>query len=113
MENKIIGGIAKKWILSEDKTILKLFIRDDAKFSDGSSITSKDVASTIKRACLKKSSFHFQIHKYLDGIISLKHLDDTVDSIEIISPLELNIKFNTPIDDVITKLSLVELGYYA
>lgn len=44
-----VGELAKKWEFTND-TSLKFYLRDDAKFSDGSNITARDVKFTIERA---------------------------------------------------------------
>lgn len=45
----IVSDLATAWELSEDRKTWTVSIRDDAKFSDGSTLTAKDVAFTFNR----------------------------------------------------------------
>lgn len=49
--NTIVPLIAKEWKLSEDGRTYTFKLREDAKFSDGSPVTAKDVQWSLERAC--------------------------------------------------------------
>lgn len=48
-QNNVVGGIAKSWQVSEDKTRYTFTLRDDIQWSDGTPLTAND----IKFGCLR------------------------------------------------------------
>ena len=50
-QSVIVPSIADTWDFSEDGTVLKLHVRDDIKFHDGTALTMDDVLYSLKYAC--------------------------------------------------------------
>ena len=49
-ENKITGGVAERWGISEDGLTYTFYIRENAKWSDGQKITAEDFVYSWRRA---------------------------------------------------------------
>ena len=45
---KLVGDLAEKWEISEDKLTIRFYLRKDVKWQDGKPFTSKDVELTYK-----------------------------------------------------------------
>jgi hypothetical protein len=108
-KNRIIAGLAESWAISRDKRQIALRLRSDVLFSDGKPLTADDVAVTIKRACLKKSNFHFRIHEYIEGCQQLKKITDNMSGIRVDSATSVTLTFNQQVSDLIEKLAFSEL----
>ncbi|MFP4071971.1 MAG: ABC transporter substrate-binding protein [Desulfovibrionales bacterium] len=67
----IVPDLATKWTLSEDRTAWTVTIRSDAKFSDGSSLTARDVAFTFNKGLEAGGKID------LSPLESAKAIDDT------------------------------------
>ena len=81
--------LAEKWAIQGNT--ITFFLSDSAKFSDGSALTAKDVAYTIKRLILKRTSTHFPVWDQLTDCSSLKAIDENCPGISIVD--EKTIKF--------------------
>lgn len=58
-DGKLEGDIARSWTISKDGTTYTFTLQDGAKFSDGSPITTQDVAQSLNKATSEKSEiFH-------------------------------------------------------
>jgi len=106
--NQIQGQLAKEWRISSDKKSVEFTLRDCARFSDGTPITSEDVAATFKRLLIKKSNMHFRLHEYVVGADKVGSIDDTVDGIQVISENKIVLSFVAPVLGIINKLALSE-----
>lgn len=72
--------LAKNWYLSEDRLIWTIELRPDAKFSDGSPLTARDVAFTFNHA--KTAGGELDL-----GVLELaKAIDDTTVKITLYQP---------------------------
>jgi ABC-type transport system substrate-binding protein len=80
--NQYYSGIAESWKLSPEGAEIVLKISKNAKFSDGSPITSDDVATSLKRAVLYSGTHVNLRDKLLDGE-QLKTIQDSIRGIEI------------------------------
>lgn len=78
----IIPGVAESFpIISEDGLNYKFKIRDDAKWSDGKNVSSKDFVYSIRRALtLKSSNYIFELFNiknaksFHDGLVSFEEV---------------------------------------
>ena len=80
--NSFTPLLAKNWKIDGDQYIFEL--RPDAKFSDGSEITSIDLKYSFMRIILLKTSSHFAPWEYIKGADSVKSLSDEFPGIKII-----------------------------
>ena len=100
------SDILSKFKHSSKYENVTLKIKKGAKFSDGSLITSLDIATTIKRATLAgPEKFNFII-----GYNKLKSVKGNITGIKIISPESLEILFNDPVAKPIGWLTELNLG---
>ncbi|MDA1469876.1 ABC transporter substrate-binding protein [Brachyspira hyodysenteriae] len=74
--NKIIGGASERWDINSKGNIYTFYIRTNAKWSDGKSVTAKDFVYTWRRAVdpktANKYSYYFEIIKNAKEVISGK-----------------------------------------
>jgi ABC-type transport system substrate-binding protein len=71
-QNKIVGVLASEWKVSEDGTTYTFKLKD-AKFHDGSSVTTKDVKASWERALSKEVGSPIA-DTYLGDIVGAKEL---------------------------------------
>lgn len=62
--DKAVPGVAKEWKISEDGLTYTFKLRDDAKWSDGKSVTANDFAYAWKRALNKKTAAEYAYQLY-------------------------------------------------
>lgn len=97
-EGNIIPGLAYKWDVSEDKTKYTFKIRNDAKWNDGTKITSRDFVyffgEILKQNVKNEFNYHFDyvkgMEEYKKGDLSfyetgIKEIDKNT--------LEINLKY--------------------
>ena len=93
---------------STDKLTYKITIKE-AHFSDGSLITSDDVARSIRRLALYGSS-HIPIQGFLKGSQRITSIDEEIPGIKIINPRKLEIHLSHHVKEFIYYLSLADAG---
>lgn len=103
------SGIAKKWEVSKDQKRYVFYLDKDAKFSDGTPITSKEVGQTFKRLILK-TGLHWKISKYLLESEKLKSIDGDIKGIEIIDTHTIALNLTEPYITMMYILSMTESG---
>lgn len=87
---KYIQTISNKWTFNDAS--LEINLNESAKFSDGSKITSKDVAASIKRHLIRKTATHFKPWELLLDCEKVTDMHDDCKGISIIN--EHKIIFN-------------------
>jgi ABC-type transport system substrate-binding protein len=80
-----------------------------ANFSDGTEITSDNIAASLKRMILKGST-HVPAKTIIKDAEKLTSLDDNISGIQILSPTEIEIHLNQPTKEFIYYLSLADSG---
>ncbi len=93
------AATAEKWEISDDLLTYTFWIRDDAKWSDGSSVTSMDYKNTMLRALLPENGawyvdFLFPIKGASEAFNGSASLDDV--AIDASDPKVLKITLATP-----------------
>ena len=64
--------MVEHWTVSDDKLLYTFSLRPGLKFSDGSSVTTRDVIATLKRLFLRDS----QIQSLAQRVATLESIDD-------------------------------------
>lgn len=88
--NAFEGVLAESWSMEPGSVTFNL--RKNAKFSDGTSITTKDVEATIKKSIIRKKNSHFKPWLMLQDCESIKSISDNCPGVEVQS--EYKIKFH-------------------
>ena len=91
-DGEIVPSLAKSWDLSEDRKTYMFELVDDAKFSNGETFTADDAKFSIERV---KS----------DWTVSLKAAMDVVDTVEAVSPTELEVTLKQPSNDWLYRMT--------
>ncbi len=103
------SAIAEKWEVSPDQKRYIFHLDKKAKFSDGSLITSAEVAFTLKRLILK-TGLHWKVSNYLVDADKLKSIDDSIEGIEIIDRHKIALNLKQPYITIMSVLSMTETG---
>ena len=85
----------------------------DAKFSDGTKITAGDVAASLKRLIILKSSTHFPMWDYIEGCSTLAVLSDECSGLRVISEQKLEIRLKQKAESFLLQMSSPETGIWA
>lgn len=80
---KITPGLSESWKLSKDQTSLTFKIRDDAIWSDGSSITANNFVDFFKNVLCEKDSLYSNQLYYIKGAGSYRNGKSKFDSVGI------------------------------
>lgn len=94
--------------VSEDKLKYTISIRD-AKFSDGSRITSSDVINSFKRVILKGSN-HVPLKEIIEGSENISKIEDNLTGLKEIDDRKIKITLNKPTKEFLYYLSMADLG---
>lgn len=82
-EGEIVPALAKSWEVSEDRKTYTFELQDGVTFSNGEPFTADDAKFSIERV-------------KTDWTVSLKAAMDVVDSVEVVSPTELEVTLKQP-----------------
>lgn len=81
---EIVSGIAERYTVSEDGLLYKFYIRNDAYFSNGDLITSKDFLKFFEEIISKdEEKFYYDDLKYVVGIEEFYNGNITFDEVGI------------------------------
>lgn len=94
--------------VSDDKVTIYVKIKK-ASFSDGSIITSEDVAKSFKRGILFGTP-HVDAKNLWAGASKLKSLEDDIEGIKVLSDTELELKLTRPTKELFFFLTLTDLA---
>ena len=86
-------------------------LRANAKFHDGTPITTKDVAWSIKRHLIFKTSTHFPLWEYLVGCDDLKNLKDECEGLKF-TESEITFRLKKQVDSFYLQLASPETGVW-
>ncbi len=85
----IAPDLAEAWELSEDERTYTFTLRDNARFADGTPITSEDVRYSLERACDPDLASFLPARTYLGDIVGVRDkLDGTADEISGIDVID-------------------------
>lgn len=88
-------------------------LREDAKFHDGTPITSEDVIATLKRILIKRTSTHFPLWEYVEGCESLKDLTTECSGLHAINHRTVEIRLKHASESFFLQLASPETGIWA
>lgn len=91
-DGEIEGGLAESWDVSEDGRTYTFRLVEDATFSNGEPFTAEDAKFSIERVTS-------------DWTVSLKAAMDVVDSVEVVSPTELQVTLTQPSNDWLYRMT--------
>lgn len=96
-DGNITSDLAHHWEISKDSKVYTFHLDPAAKFSDGSSVTTKDVAFSLSRHLWfnSKSVIKNYLSELLDGLSSLSK-DEIHPAIKIISDTAIEIRLKSP-----------------
>ena len=103
------NDLAESFSFSNDKLTIDIKLRDNAKFSDGSSITTQDVAKSFKRSILLGVP-HVDIKNLWLGAEKLKSIDDQIEGIKVLSDNRLQLKLVHPTKEILFYLTITDLA---
>ena len=98
-EGKIVNGLAKESILSEDGLTHTYKLREDAKWTNGDDVTAHDFVYAWQRIFAKKGSYYYM---FCDGIASIEGaqaLSDKINNGEELTQEDLDSMAVKAIDD--------------
>jgi len=87
-------------------------LKDNARFSDGSLITSRDVVTSIKRLLIRKTSTHFPLWDYLENCENLKTLEDECSGLKAVSQKRIDIRLKKDAESFLLQMSSPETGIW-
>ncbi len=87
-------------------------LKDNAKFSDGSLITARDVVTSIKRLLIRKTSTHFPLWDYIENCENLKTLEDDCSGIMAVSQKRIDIRLKKDAESFLLQMSSPETGIW-
>lgn len=98
-DNKIVGGVAESWDISEDGLTYTFYIRENAKWSDGKKITADDFVYSWRRAVnpLTAAEYAYQFEPVLNAMdinegkkpldsLGVKAIDENTFEVKLSSP---------------------------
>ena len=103
--------LASSWTIQGKALIFN--IRDNAFFSDGSPITSRDIAYSIKRQIVKKTASHFPVWDQLVGCESLKSIAEDCAGIEFNDPRTITFNLKQNVESFFLMLGSPEGGIWS
>ena len=88
-------------------------LREDAKFHDGTPITSEDVIASLKRLLIKRTSTHFPLWEYVEGCEHLKDLTVECPGIHAINHRTVEIRLKHASESFFLQLASPETGIWS
>lgn len=88
-------------------------LRDDARFHDGTPITSEDVIASIKRLLIKKTSTHFPLWEYVEGCEGIKNLRSHCPGLHAVNHRTIEIRLKHPSESFFLQIASPETGIWS
>ena len=98
-DNKIVGGVAESWDISEDGLTYTFHIRDNAKWSDGKKVTAEDFVYAWRRAAdpVTACEYAYQLEPVLNAMdINSGKKEVSELGVKAIDENTLEVKLNAP-----------------
>ena len=111
-ERKFVPRLAEKWSVGPDG-VYRFTLRKDARFSDGSPLTAKDVEASIKRLIAKRTSTHFPLWDYIEGTDQVVNLTSSCSAIRVLSEHEIEIDLKSKSESFFLQLASPETGIWS
>ena len=100
--------LAERWEVSDDGLTYTFFIRSNAKFHDGKSVTAEDVKFSLERA-LDPKTYSPQVETYLDDIVGaaekLNGIAQEISGLRVIDDHTIEITIDAPKAYFLAKLT--------
>ena len=103
------NDLAEHVKFSDDKLTIDIKLKDDAKFSDGSTILAQDVAQSFKRSILWGVP-HIDLKNLWIGADHLKSMDEDMPGIKVLSDKELRLTLVKPTKEILFFLTITDLA---
>lgn len=87
-------------------------LKENAKFSDGSPITSQDVVTSLKRLLIRKTSTHFPLWDYIENCENLKTIEDECSGLKAVSQKRIDIRLKKEAESFLLQMSSPETGIW-
>lgn len=104
--------LAERWEIFPNNTH-RFYIKKDIVFSDGSPITAKDFAASLKRLLIRKSSSHFPLWDYVEGCESLKTMKNECSGLKVVDDFTLDVKLKGRYRSFLLQLASPETGVWS
>ncbi len=104
--------IAESWE-SQSPLEYRFHLKTNVKFHDGSLLTAKDVAATIKNQLVAKTSTHFPLWEYLADCDDLTSISDDCAGVQLIDPFTIDFVFKKPMSSFYLQLASPETGIWS
>lgn len=85
---------------------------ENARFHDGTKITSEDVVASIKRLLILKTSTHFPLWDYIEGCENLKSMTDDCSGLKAVSDRRVDLRLKSPVETFILQMASPETGIW-
>ncbi|WP_213957995.1 MULTISPECIES: ABC transporter substrate-binding protein [unclassified Variovorax] len=76
--DRLVGGLAEKWEVSQDKTSITFFLRKGVKSAAGNEMKADDVMWSFERGWNKNANFHW----YMTQILGVKKFEDSFTKVD-------------------------------
>jgi len=96
--------LALNWSISSDMKYYCFDLREDAKFSEGTPITSKDVIFSLKRSLLHGGQYSPKYLSKIVGFENLSSVDSIIEGISAPSEHRIEIRLNSPSSSLLEDL---------
>lgn len=109
--NQLNSAIAKSWEVTNESKTFKITLSNNAKFSDGTHITTEDVEETFLRY-IKYEGTHLSLKKIIKGAeqLSASQQKIKIEGLEIIDPHNIKIHLNRSEPQFLYWLAFPELA---
>lgn len=104
--------LAERWEIFPNNTH-RFYIKKGLVFSDGSPITARDFAASLKRLLIRKSSSHFPLWDYVEGCEALKTMKDNCTGLKVLDDHTLDIKLKGRYRSFLLQLASPETGVWS
>ncbi len=104
--------LAEKWE-SFSSGVHTFTLREDAKFQDGTPITSEDVITSIKRLLIKRTATHFRLWEYVEGCESIKDLTQDCSGLHAVNHRTIEIRLKAPSETFFLQLASPETSIWS
>jgi len=104
--------LAEKWE-SFSTGVHTFTLREDAKFQDGTPITSEDVIASIKRLLIKRTATHFRLWEYIEGCENLKDLTQECSGLHAVNHRMVEIRLKSPSESFFLQLASPETSIWS
>jgi ABC-type transport system substrate-binding protein len=107
--DRYYSHLAKEWSFDWDNKSITFELHEGLKFSNGDSLTAKDVELSFKKIILKGAA-HLSFKNLLKGADKLKSIDENVEGIKVLDKNKISLYFNEFSDSLLYLFTLPDSG---